>query len=71
MASGTHSLETASEGTSQETERMRPSECHSLPVDQIGRDNQNTKIVRLSKRHSPSMDRVARDKSGQGNNATE
>ena len=37
-ASSTHILEMASGGTSQDTERMRPSEGHSLPEDGIGRD---------------------------------
>ena len=37
-ARGTHSLETASGGTSQDTERNRPSEGHSHPGDRIGRD---------------------------------
>ena len=37
-ARGTHSLETASGGTSQDTERNRPSEVHLLSGDRIGRD---------------------------------
>ena len=37
-ARGTHILETASGGTSQETEIIRPSEGHSLPGDSIGWD---------------------------------
>jgi cytidylate kinase len=34
----THELETASGGTSQDTERIRPSEVHSRTGDRIGRD---------------------------------
>jgi hypothetical protein len=37
-ARGTHQLETRSRGTSQDTERNRPSEGHSLPGDRIERD---------------------------------
>ena len=36
--SGTHSLETASEGISQDTERMRQREWHSRTRDRIIRD---------------------------------
>ena len=35
---GTHSLETVSGGTSQDTQRIRPSAGHSLSGDGIGRD---------------------------------
>jgi hypothetical protein len=37
-ARGTHFLERASEGTSQDTERIWPCEGHSLPGDHTGRD---------------------------------
>ena len=37
-AMGTHFLETASGGTSQDTERLQPSKGHSLSGDGIGRD---------------------------------
>ena len=38
QARGTHFLETASGATSQDTERIQPSEGYSLPGDGIGRD---------------------------------
>ena len=43
-ARGTHTLKTASEGTSQDTKRIPPSEGHSLSGDGIGRDTSGHKM---------------------------
>src|SRR5580698_8158487 len=43
----THHLETASGGTSQDTERIRPTEAHSLPGDGIGRDKSQEHRIRM------------------------
>ena len=69
-ASGTHILETALGGTSQDAERIRPSKGHSHPGDQIGRASQNTQRIRPSKGHSHPGDGIGRDKSGHGKNPT-
>ena len=70
-ARGTHSLETALGGTSQDTESIRPSDGHSLSGDGIGRDKSGhgkhpTELV-----HSLPGDGIRRDKSGHRNNPTE
>ena len=70
-AKGTHILETASGGTSQETEIIRPSEGHSLPGDSIGWDKSGHGMNQTSEGHSLSGDSVRRDKSGHGRNQTE
>ena len=70
-ARGTHELETALGGTSQNTERIRPSKGHSHPGDGIGGTSQDMERIRSSKGHSPTEDGIGKDKSGHGKTPTE
>jgi hypothetical protein len=61
---GTHILEVASRGKSQDTERNRLSEGHLLAGDPNGGISQDTERERPSNEHSHSGDHIGRDKSG-------
>ena len=70
-ARGTHSLETASGGTSQDTERIRPGKGHSHSGDGIGGGiSQDRERIRPSKGHSHPRDRTGRDMSGYSKDRT-
>ena len=63
---GTHILGTASGGTSQDTERIRPNEGHSHTRNSIRWTTQDTERSRLrpNEGHSQAGDSIGRDKSG-------
>ena len=61
-AGGTHFLETASGGTSQNMERIRPSEGHSLSEDGIGRDKSGHRRIRPSEGYSQTGDDIGKYK---------
>ena len=63
-ARGTHSLETASGGTSQDTKGIRPSEGYSHPGDAIVRDRSGHRKNPTRKGHSHTGDSIEWDKSG-------
>ena len=60
---GAHSLEMASGGTSQDTERIRSCEGHSHSGDGIGRDKSGHEKIRPGDGCSLSGDGIGRDKS--------
>jgi len=63
-ARGTHFLETAEGGTSQDTERTRPRKWPSHPGDSRGRGKSRPQRKRLSAGHSQTGNSRGRDKSG-------
>jgi hypothetical protein len=63
-ARGTHHLESADEGTSQDTESIqRARGTHSLESADGG-TSQDAEIIQASEGHSPTVERRRRDKSG-------
>ena len=70
QARGTHSLETAEGGTSQDMERKQPSKGHSLPETAEGGTSQDMERKQPSKGHSHPGDSRGRDKSGHGKKVT-
>jgi hypothetical protein len=68
-ARGTHNLETALGGTTQDKERKRLSEWHSLSRDRIVRDKSGHGRS-ASEWHSQPKDRIVGDKSEHRKHAT-
>ena len=71
QARGTHILETASGGATQETERIRPSKGHSRTGYESGGTTQDMERIGPSEGHSHTREGIGMDKSGQRNNRTE
>jgi hypothetical protein len=63
-AMGTHGLESAQGGTSQDNERQKMSEGHSHTEEWAWRDKQDSERERASEMYSRPVERRARDKSG-------